>query len=296
MSDPATAHQAGRVSSLRSVAGGLKRRSRTALAARRTPASLVEDGRTRVLVTGAAGLIGGIVRPTLSDSHQVRGLDAKPGAGVDWLRDMRRPEAIAPAFAGIDVVVDLAAVSSATASWDEVRKNNIPATINMFEAARKAGARRVVFASSNHVVGTYERDEPWASVVAGRYDGIDPETFPRIGTEAAVRPDGPYGIGKAFGEAMGRYYADTWGLSVICLRIGTVNRVDRPTDIRHFATLLTHRDLVSLIRSCVIAPGDVRFGIVYGVSRNRWRLWDVDSGRKLIGFDPADDAETYREH
>lgn len=247
-----------------------------------------------MLVTGAAGLIGGIVRPALSDGYQVRGLDIKPGAGVDWVRDMRRFEPIAPAFAGIDVVVDLAAVSSMTASWDEVRKNNLPATINAFEAARRAGVRRVVFASSNHVVGGYEREEPWAAVVAGAYGGIDPETFPRIGTEVPIRPDGPYGVGKAFGEAMGRYYADAWGLSVICLRIGTVSRADRPTGIRHFATLLTQRDLVTLVRCCIDAPPDVRFGVVYGVSRNTWRLWDVAAARELIGFEPSDNAESFR--
>jgi nucleoside-diphosphate-sugar epimerase len=240
-------------------------------------------------------LIGGVVRPALSKEYQVRGLDAKAGPGVDWVRDMRRLESIAPAFEGIDVVVDLAAVSGMTATWDEVRNNNVPATINAFEAARRAGVRRVVFASSNHAVGAYEGEEPWASVVAGAYDGIDAEGFPRIGTEVPVRPDGPYGVGKVFGEAVGRYYADAWGLSVICLRIGTVNRADRPTTIRHFATLLTHRDLVSLVRCCIVAPDDVRFGIVYGVSRNTWRIWDVEAGRELIGFEPSGDAETYRD-
>jgi uronate dehydrogenase len=281
--------------SLGAIADGVVRRSRVALGARRTPAPLLDDGRTRVLVTGAAGLIGGIVRPALADEYQVRGLDVKAGPGVDWVRDMRRFESIVPAFTGIDVVVDLAAVPGAMASWDAVRKNNVPVTINAFEAARRAGVRRVVFASSNHAVGIYEREEPWASVVAGAYDGIDPEGLARVGTDAPVRPDGPYGVAKVFGEAVGRYYADAWGLSVICLRIGTVNRADRPTTARHFATLLTHRDLVSLVRCCISARGDVGFGIVYGVSRNTWRLWDVDAARQLVGFEPSDDVEQYRD-
>jgi nucleoside-diphosphate-sugar epimerase len=283
------------MTSPRSVAAALARRGRVVVASRRTPPPLDDDGRARVLVTGAAGLIGGIVRPALSGEFQVRGLDLRAGPGVDWVRDMRRLESIAPAFSGIDVVLDLAAVSSLSASWHEVRRNNVPATINAFEAARQAGVRRVVFASSNHAVGMYEREEPWASVVGGVYEGLDPATFPRLGVDVPVRPDGPYGVGKVLGEAVGRYYADACGLSVICLRIGTVNRADRPTTIRHFATLLTHRDLVSLLRCCVVAPDDVRFGIVYGVSRNMWRLWDVDAARELVGFEPVDDAEAYRE-
>ena len=278
----------------RSIAGAAVRRVEAFRATRSTPQTLVDDGRTRVLVTGAGGLIGGIVRPALDGEFQVRGLDVRPGPGVDWARDMRRLDAITPAFAGIDVVVDLAADASASATWDAVRTNNLPATINAFEAARRAGVKRVVYASSNHAVGMYERDEPWSAVVAGAYEGIDPEQLPRIATDAPVRPDGPYGVGKVFGEAVGRYYADAWGLSVICLRIGTVNRADRPTDTRQFATLLTHRDLVSLVRSCIAAPDEVRFGIVYGVSRNTWRLWDVGPARELVGFVPQDDVERYR--
>ena len=110
-----------------------------------------------------------------------------------------------------------------------------------------------------------------------------------------IRPDGPYGIGKAFGEAAGRYYSDVHGLSVICLRIGTLNRESRPTSVRHFATLLTHRDLVQLVRRCIDAPDDLRFAIFYGVSDNKWRFWDISNARDLIGYAPQDDAERWRE-
>ena len=278
----------------RSFVAALGRRGRFILASRSTPPALDPDGPTRVLVTGAAGLIGGIVRPALAGEYQVRGLDVTTAAGVDWIRDMRRLESIAPAFADADVVVDLAAVASAKASWNAVLENNLPATVNAFEAARRAGVRRVIFASSNHAVGAYEHDEPWASIVAGAYEELEPDALQRIGPDAPVRPDGPYGVGKVFGEAVGRYYADASGISVICLRIGTVNEADRPTETRHFATLITHRDLVSLVRCSIAAPPDVRFGVVYGVSRNAWRLWDVDAARDVVGFVPEDDAEVFR--
>jgi uronate dehydrogenase len=165
--------------------------------------------------------------------------------------------------------------------------------VNAFEAAREAGVRRVIFASSNHVVGMYENDEPYASIVAGDYEGLEPARLPLIGADAPIRPDGPYGAGKAFGEAAGRYYADMHGLSVICLRIGTVNASDRPEDPREFATLLTHRDLVHLIRRCLDVP-ELPFGVFYGVSANTWRFWDIDGARRALGYEPQDDAEQWR--
>jgi len=251
-------------------------------------------GRTQVLVTGAGGTIGRILTGALSDEYAVHGLDAKAGPGVQWARDMAKLRRAEGVFEGMDAVIDLAADASVSASWKSVRQNNIPATLNAFEAARKAGVRRVIFASSNHVVGMYERDEPYASVVAGAYDGLDPVALHRLGADVAIRPDGPYGVGKAFGEAAARYYAEMYGLSVICLRIGTVNAANRPTNTRQFATLLTHRDLVHLVRCCLAAPESVRFGVFYGVSANTWRFWDIDDARETIGYRPQDDAERWR--
>ena len=114
-------------------------------------------------------------------------------------------------------------------------------------------------------------------------------------TDAPIRPDGLYAVGKAFGEALGRLYADEHGLSVICLRLGTVNAADRPQVPRHFATLLTHADLVRLVRCAIDAPDDLRFAVFYGVSNNTWRFWDLTGPREAIGYEPQDNAETWRE-
>jgi len=95
-------------------------------------------------------------------------------------------------------------------------------------------------------------------------------------------------------EAAGRYYAEEHGLSVICLRIGTVNQQDRPRNPREYATLLTHRDLVQLVRRCFEAPLDLRFAGFYGVSRNTWRIWDIEDAGSALGFAPVDDAERFR--
>jgi nucleoside-diphosphate-sugar epimerase len=194
----------------------------------------------------------------------------------------------------MEAVVDLAADPSVDASWKSVRDNNIPATVNALDAACKAGVRRVVFASSNHVVGMYERDEPYASVVAGAYEGLDPEQLPRLRADAPIRPDGAYGIGKALGEAAARYYSDEFGLSVICLRIGTVTTANRPESPRQFATLLTHEDLVQLVRRCLAAPESLRFAVFYGVSANTWRFWDIEEARVAIGYAPESDTERWR--
>ena len=154
----------------------------------------------------------------------------------------------------------------------------------------EARGGRVIFASSNHATGMYEKDHPYSAIVAGRYEGLDPTTIPYITTRMPIRPDGPYGIGKAFGEASGRYYSDEHGLSVICIRIGTVNKEPLPTNERRRATLLSHRDLVQLVSRCIDAPDDLRFSIFYGVSANKWRFWDIADSRSAIGYEPQDDA------
>src|SRR4051812_9372219 len=217
-----------------------------------------------------------------------------PGDGIDVVADLTDQDEATAALAGADLVVDLAAFPSAEQPWSSVRVNNIPSTLNALEAAHRAGARRLVFASSNHVTGLYEEDEPYASVVAGRFEGLDPEQLPRLTPSVPIRPDGPYGVGKALGEAAGRYYADAHGLSVVCLRIGTVNRENRPLNERHHATLLSHRDLVHLVERSLDAPVSVGFAILYGVSANTWRFWDIEDARALIGYEPADDAERFR--
>lgn len=252
------------------------------------------DGSQRgVVITGAAGTIGRVLRAELADSYELRTIDRLPGSGIDLAADVRRSERMARVIAGADAVVELAANSSVATSWERVLENNLAATVGTLEAARRAGVPRVVIASSNHVTGLHERDEPYASILAGRYEGLEPDLFLRIRADWPPRPDSFYAVGKCGAEAAGRYYAEEYGLSVICLRIGTVNRENRPRNPREFATLLTHRDLAQLVRRCLEAPLDLRFAVYYGVSRNRWRIWDIDDA-SAIGYEPLDDAESFR--
>jgi nucleoside-diphosphate-sugar epimerase len=249
----------------------------------------------RIVITGAAGLLGTLLTDDLHERYDVTGLDlAADRRGSIRRADMSRRRGLDALFEGADAVVDLAGFASHTTPWEAVWSNNLRATVNALDAARRAGVRRFVFASSNHVTGMYERDPPYAAIVAGEYGKLQPQEIPMISAAVAPRPDGPYAIGKVLGEAAARYHADAFGFSCICLRIGTVNREDRPLKPRHYATLLTHRDLVRLVGAALTAPEELRFGVYYGVSRNTWRFWELGDAAEEIGYVPSDDAESLR--
>jgi nucleoside-diphosphate-sugar epimerase len=249
----------------------------------------------KILITGAAGLLGRVLVGGLGERYAVSGIDRMGSRRGEMRRvDMSKQKGLDSLFDGFDTVIDLAALPSERTPWSEVWRNNLPATMNALDAARRGGVRRYVFASSNHVTGMYERDAPYAAISAGEYDGLDPRQTPLIEPSWPLRPDGPYAIGKALGEAAARYYSDAFGLSAICLRIGTVNRENRPTAPRHFATLLSHADLLRLVQAAVTAPADLQYGIYYGVSRNTWRFWDIGDARDEIGYEPQEDAERFR--
>ncbi|HVF32737.1 MAG TPA: NAD(P)-dependent oxidoreductase [Acidimicrobiales bacterium] len=249
----------------------------------------------RVVITGAAGVVGHVLRTGLAARRDVDvvGLDRRRVRGSGLRRvAMSNGRAVDRVFRDADVVIDLASAHWQE-PWEAVRDNNIPSIWNALEAARRSGVRRLVFASSNHAVGGYEREEPYARVLRGDYGDLRPEDVPKLGIDVEVRPDTPYGVGKIFGEAAARYFAEHFGMSVICLRIGTLNWSGRPENPRQFSTLITHPDMVRLAEACIDAPPEVGFAILYGVSANTWRIWDLEAGRR-IGFEPQDDAETWR--
>jgi len=253
------------------------------------------DDIRNVLVTGAGGLIGGIVRRSLAGAYTLPGLDKARVAGLDSLvADIAQLPAILPAFEGVDAVVHLAADAGNDAPWESVLSNNIIGTYNVFEAARTTGVKRVVFASSNHATGMYERDHPYSAIVAGRHEGLSPGAYRMVDHRMPIRPDGYYGVAKQYGESLARYYHEEYGTSFACLRSGTVNRDNNPlVSVWYFATLCTHRDIAQLVRLC-LEPRDVGFEIFYGVSDNTWRFWDIEHARKRIGYAPEDDAESWR--
>jgi uronate dehydrogenase len=228
----------------------------------------------QVLITGAAGAIGSCLREGLRSRvtqlvlTDVQPLEPTPGERFIQA-DLADREAVMRATEGAEAVIHLGAIPT-EASFDELLGPNLVGTFNVFEAARRAGAQRIVFASSNHATGFY----PVEQELTGR---------------EPARPDTLYGVTKAYGEALGSLYADKFGLEVICIRIGSFT--ERPRQVRELATWLSHADAVRLFAACLSAP-PVGFRVVYGASANTRLTWDLTPAREL-GYEPQDDAERY---
>ncbi len=229
----------------------------------------------RVLITGAAGGIGQRLRadlagayPLLRLSDRVAPAPAGPGEEVVVadLGDLSACEAIC---AGIDGIVHLGG-QAIEADWETVLQANIVGCYNLFEAARRQGVRRIVFASTNHVIGFYPRAT-------------------RIDHQVPPRPDSRYGVSKAFGEALGRFYADKHGLGVMCIRIG--NFADRPLDRRRLSIWISPRDFRQLVRIGLEHP-DLHYEVVYGASESDRSWWDNANAYRL-GYRPEDESEPF---
>ncbi|HEX5416223.1 MAG TPA: NAD(P)-dependent oxidoreductase [Chloroflexota bacterium] len=231
----------------------------------------------RVLITGAAGRIGSSLAESLKDKYTLRlhyhhTVPENPPVDDIIIADVSDYDAIARGMEGIDAVVHMAADPSTRASWESVRDKNINGTYNVYESARQAGVKKVVFASTNHVMGMYDRDGQWP-----------------IYANQPVRPDSLYGVSKAFGEALGRHYADQFGLAVICLRIGWF--LQRPKDEIGLWMWLSPRDCANVVSCAIESP--LRYGVFYAISRNSRRHWDITDTIEKLGYRPQDDAELY---
>src|SRR5499425_3102723 len=230
-----------------------------------------------VLLTGAAGDIGGRLRKLLKPVYaELRLSDIKKPADLRpdepfVAADLARIEEVEKAVAGMEGVIHLGG-HSVEGSWETILNVNIIGCYNLFEAARRAGVKRVVFASSNHAIGFYPRSQ-------------------RIGVNVTVRPDSRYGVSKAFGEALGSLYAEKHGLRVTCLRIGNVT--DTPADERRLSIWIKPEDLARLVRIGLEHP-DIHFEIFYGVSDNAASFWD-NSRAAHFGYRPQGRGEEYRE-
>ena len=228
-----------------------------------------------ILVTGAAGGIGTRLRMLLKGVYpsirwsDIRRPDALAGDEEFIAADLSHMAEVEKIVAGIDGIVHLGGFS-VEGPWQTILQSNIVGTYNMFEAAYRAGVKRVVFASSNHVVGFYPRDR-------------------RIGVNMPVHPDSRYGVSKAFGEAIGAFYAHKHGLRVTCLRIGNVS--DAPLDQRRLAIWLKPEDLVQLIRIGFEHP-DINYEIFYGASNNAAGWWDNSNARRF-GYHPLGKADEF---
>ncbi|MBB3084808.1 NAD-dependent epimerase/dehydratase family protein [Geodermatophilus sabuli] len=233
---------------------------------------------SQVLVTGAAGRIGTVLRGGLPErGWAVRSLDVVPMTDTrpgeeQVVADTTDLTAMEDAVAGVSAVVHLAGIATES-TWPAISHANIEGTYCVLEAARRAGVSRVVLASSNHATGYTPRPD------GGLLREVD----------APPRPDTYYGVSKAAMEALGSLYVDRYGMDVVCLRIGSA--FAEPTTVRHLSTWLSPGDQVRLVDAALRAPAP-GFAVVWGVSANTRNWWDLTAARAL-GYEPADDAEVF---
>lgn len=248
---------------------------------------------SKIAVTGSGGTIGSRLCADLDRDHEVVRIDLNH---ADVNADVRDLDAMIRALKGCETVIHLAGVVDVEIDWETNFTVNIGGTYNVYEAARRNGLQRIIFASSNHCVGMYEVEAAPALYESGF--GL------AIGTDTPYRPDGLYGVWKAFGETLGRYYSDKYGIQVACIRIGSITKVDDPRHEsvressgwlplteeqkfkRYAATWMSQRDLARLVRG--ILERNVPYAVVYGVGDNLTRFWSLEPGRAIYGFWPLD--------
>lgn len=233
----------------------------------------------RLLVTGAAGLVGRTVLPSLRARYDIITLDRSPLEGqhvtCDLAADGWGEHSLLAR--GVDAIVHLAGDPSAQAEWSSVLRNNIAATAEVYRYAEQNRIARVVLASSNQVCLGYETPFP--------------PTRP-ITVADPVRPVSYYGVSKVSAEAIARAAFERSGVSSICLRIASVRDHDDPTrESRMRATWLSHRDLQSLVIASL--ESKIGFGIYFGVSANSRRFWDIRNAEEDLRWSPLDDAEVH---
>jgi uronate dehydrogenase len=228
-----------------------------------------------LLLTGAAGVLGRWLRPRLLERYgRLRCSDVNdPGPAADgeelMVADLADGGAVDRLVRGAGRIIHFGGISFET-SFDRIMSANILGTYNVFDAARRHGAGPIVYASSNHAIGFYTRDD-------------------RLDADVRTRPDSLYGVSKAFGEDLASLFADKYRLEIACLRIGTAK--GEPSDPRHLSTWQSYEDLLRMIEACFAAP---RLGctILYGVSDND-RSWWSNAQAPHVDYRPQDNAERF---
>jgi len=231
---------------------------------------------TTLLLTGASGHLGKVLTKGLHDKgYHLRLTDIEPHddvpEGVEFIRaDTADKTAMLAACDGVDGIAHFGAISGES-SFENILDANIRGTYHIYEGARRNKAR-VVLATTNHTIGFHERTE-------------------HLEEDCQFRPDTFYGLSKAYGELLGRYYWDKHGVESALLRIGSC--FEKPSDVRQLSTWLSFNDLIELVDRCFAAP-EMGCSVFWGVSAND-RGWWSDHARELIGFEPQDNAEVFKD-
>lgn len=238
-----------------------------------------------ILVTGAGGNIGSTWAQHAAATRRLRltdrsdeSLEAVTSCGETVAADITDLDAVKALCEDVDVVVHLAATPDPSATWDDLLPLNIEGTYHVFAAAKAAGCRRVVYASSIHAVGGYPPSR-------------------QVRVDDAVNPGTLYGVTKCFGEALGRYMAEQEGVQTVALRIGAFQPPEVPASDEGLAVFdfyVSPRDLCQLVDRAVDADLPP-FSILHGLSDNRFNRLDLTDTKRLVGYHPVDDAAQLNE-
>ncbi len=261
----------------------------------------------KVHITGVYGLIGNLVYRHLHaqpDRYDVYGsgrrtlssarADAESIARLPddhfVLADLADADAVARAVEGMDVVLHIGAVPNPDASFQQVLDSNIRGTHHVLEACVAAGVKRLVYASSIMATwGYFTYAEPYRAIREDRLETM-PDPFPYITHRDPVWPTEPYSASKVWGEAYCRTYADRYGMSILCLRIGGVNKEDRAVSPASQAVWCSQRDVANITERALLATARPIYDICYAVSDNRRRWVDMEHTRALLDYWPQDGA------
>jgi uronate dehydrogenase len=237
-----------------------------------------DTAKKKILITGAAGKIGTLITQPLHERYDLCLVDIRKPAQLSncdfYPVDITDYNAFRPLCNGVHTIVHLAAIADENSQWEPLLQNNIIGLHNVFEAAADAGCRRMIFASSIYAVHGYPK-------------GI------MVHTGMPARPLTLYGATKAFGEALGSFYAYQSNLHTICLRLGWVldNKNRHMTNHnRSLDTVITYDDVISLFVAAIEAPKNIRFGIFQGLSNNRRKRLDIQDTIEILDYHPRDDA------
>jgi len=231
----------------------------------------------RLLLTGAGGGLGRVLRPLLRQWARIARVSDRvdcgaPAAGEEvMLADLENAAAVDALLEGVDAVLHFGGISLES-PFEQLVPANIIGLYNVYQAAHRHKVRRLVYASSSHVVGFYRQSET-------------------IGIDVPLRPDCLYAVTKCFGEALSRYYFDRFGIETVCLRIGS--SFPEPKNPRMMVSYLSYDDLVELVRCALFTPR-VDHSIIYGVSDNTVKWWD-NARAAHLGFHARDSSRRFED-